>query len=266
MNKAFAGLLVVPLLLSGIAVKDKATTDGGIDKYAKLTRGTEKAYLEMKMDVALEQEKMRMTGEVKFWLDTKRGLYRLSATAQVVEEGKTQTMEAQILFSPEGQVVWNLVDGVAGEPRRDRRQKTVPGKCKLLSDMGPLVAFVDAAFGYERISKEVVLKRAEPPLKEKDKLHWFEVTPDPEVKKSDLFKLLCTEEDFTKVWLAFSPETGWPMKYVLRGEDAEVVIRVTKVDLKANLKGVFELPAEVKEKLEDEADEAQEEVEEEAAE
>ncbi|MFW6158610.1 MAG: hypothetical protein ACOC8E_04560 [Planctomycetota bacterium] len=53
------------------------------------------------------------------------------------------------------------------------------------------------------------------------------------------------------IWLGLSPATGWPMRHVVRGESIDFVGRVKRIDLTPRLRGVFDVPDDVRAKLEE---------------
>ena len=48
-----------------------------------------------------------------------------------------------------------------------------------------------------------------------------------------------------KLWLGFSPKTGWPVKYVVRSRNLDASIELTKLDANPDFRGVFKLPIAV---------------------
>lgn len=194
-------------------------------------------------------------GTAEIWFDRDQGLYRLHISLTVVARGKAEEVEAHIYVSPERTVYWEREGRKERNPKQ-RALKTEAGaepafeKLAHNGDVGGLmVPYVDAAFGFKRLRTEANMEAAESPLAEKDELRWYELKERPDAHRG-LVQELNMLGDKARVWLGVSPETGWPMKHAVRGEKGGAfTFTLTKVDAKPDLKGVFDLPAEVKAKL-----------------
>ena len=200
---------------------------------------------------------VRSEGTVKVWLDPGRGLYRVSVAVRMVTRNKEEDIEIHFVLTPKEAAGWRIEDGSVDET--NIYAKTKPGQPPILENghhiSGLLIPFAEAAFGYKRIKKELVMEKAKSPLPQPDKLKWHEVKPKNKENKTPFFKCLALSQG-TRVWLGLSPKTGWPMQHVIRSKnDGEAVFKVTKLDLKANLKGAFAIPADVKAKLDGAVDE-----------
>ena len=255
MKRTALALVLGVVLVSGVAIGGKEKTDSGASK-RRWPAKAEKVYVEMTFS-GREGDKAdsdRFAGSAKVWLDTRRGLYRIAAVLTRTDNGREEAVEAHLLLSPEGCVTWETEKDKLERVRR-RDLKSTPGEPPHLEKVhevaGIMIPFVEAAFEYKRLKTELVMERSKPPVPQADELRWHQIKKKGE-KASKLFRRLTLFSD-GNVWLGLSPKTGWPMKHVARTEKGkEAIFSVTKLDLKADLKGAFELPAGVKAALEKE--------------
>ena len=198
-------------------------------------------------------------GTAEIWFDRDQGLYRLHVTLKIAEgaaDGKPQDGEVHVIVSPERVVLWERQGREQRKPKQ-HALKTEAGAEPLLEeiqlgDLGSfIVPYVDAVFGFKRLKTEAKMEASESPLAGKDELRWYEVKPRDDAQDG-LARTIGKFGGRTRVWLGVSPATGWPMSYVARGVNGdEAKSTLTKVDTNPDLKGVFDLPAEVKAKLEE---------------
>ncbi|MFO7899236.1 MAG: hypothetical protein R6V58_09265, partial [Planctomycetota bacterium] len=153
------------------------------------------------------------------------------------------------ILGPDGAVTWRVREEEVLTASRDADQRTTPGEPTLLKDLGPLVLFADAAFGYPHLLGETRLVRSEPPLAGDDELLWVQVRKRPGTPER-FVELLALIKAPATIWLGLSPATGWPMRHVVRGESIDFVSRVKRIDLTPRLGGVFDVPDDVQAKLE----------------
>ena len=250
MRKAMS-VAIVCLALAGLALAEDAKTTGPLDAFAKLTSGTKTARIEIKLTGKMDD--VEAHGAVSFAWDTDKGLYRIDAVGEVDENGKKREVRSHINCGPDGTVTWEEGKDARGHANRAQERKTEPGKFVVLRDLGPALPFVDAAFGYPHLSADTVLKPAKSPLGDKDGLQWLQVQPK-EGDKSAFLRAMYDSDNLNDLWIGFSAKTGWPMALVIRGKDADVTLTATDVNTKPDLKGVFDLPADVKAQLEHKQD------------
>ena len=198
----------------------------------------------------------RYTGSVGIWFDKAQGLYRMRIAMTVTRKNKVETREAQFTLNPESCTVWEkkaerihnarkveLKTPAGQQPKFEQ----LPGGAREVGAV--MVPFVDATFGYKRLKSEAVMEKADSPLTDRDDLRWHQVKKK-EDDKGELVKRLGLYND-ASIWLGISADTDWPVKYVVRGKRGETItFTVTKTNTNPDLKGVFDLPAEVKAELE----------------
>jgi hypothetical protein len=205
--------------------------------------------------------KMHFTYTVNFWVDTEKKQYKTHAAITISAPDTNEPAEqpqGTVLFTPEMSVQWKTEYGSIQDVKK-RKSVITDGKPNdkegMMSQMMLELFFVDALFGYPDLKNHAMLIPTDSPLPDKDDLQWFELKDIPKEGEEDspFREALWADGDVDSILAGFSPDTGWPMALLFKGKRLSGTLRVTAIDLKPDLTGVFDLPPEVKAKMADPA-------------
>lgn len=239
------------LLLAGCAGLGPA---GPGDELAAASAEKTEPVDQARFDMTIERGtagREKATMKLTLWMDAERGSYRMRGVIETAPGagGGPAGGELHLILTADGATSWETRGGEVIRAARDADRATQRGRPALLADLGALVLFSDAAFGYPNLRRKTRLVPAEQPPTGENDLLWVQVRARPG-RRSQYFDLLAPVRRDPAVWIGFSAKHGWPMKHVARSDAAEFVARVEQIDLAPDLTDIFEIPGDVRATLE----------------
>ncbi len=242
---------LLTLLLAGCAGLGAA---GPGDELAAASAEKTEPIEQARFDMTIERGTAggeKATMKLTLWMDAGRGAYRMRGvieTAPGAGDGPAGG-ELHLILTADGATSWEAKDGEVIRAAQDADRATQPGRPALLADLGTLVLFSDAAFGYPNLRRKTRLVPAERPPTGENDLLWVRVRARPG-RRSPYFDLLAPVRQDPDIWIGFSEEHGWPMKHVARSDAATFIARVEQLDFDPDLTDIFEIPGDVRATLE----------------
>ena len=238
-------LVLWPLAISGKPVGDRERKPlGPLQKYAKLTSKVAGIHLKMTI-VLLDGGVKRSAGDAELWGDKKSGRYAFEVNITRTRGDRVSVRSEGCIRTNGETVKWRRRDGrlTSARKRKQAKDAKLPA---YVDDLDPLCFIYDGLYGYKMLAREITLKPDKPPQHEKDGLRWYLVEAVKHKERTAFQKAM--RLDRVSLWLGFSPEDGWIHGLVFKEKsDNDLgVLKITKLDLKPDLKGAFDLPADVK--------------------
>jgi hypothetical protein len=247
--KAAIGAGIVSVVLTAQSVAVGADKPVSLENYVRRTRNPQTALFEIRAECTVEDGQQVPPFQIELACDKVQRGYRSTTTSQGL------AVSYNVRFLGEEGVVWSAAEGNIDRIDQYKTRKAPRGKCPVLQRMGTVMFLVDAMFGYARLETETTLTRANSPLGKQDDLDWFEVSRPAGDDTGLFYATMASEALASRMWVGLSPKTGWPVKQVWKTRREKVkgqvtlIFTVTRVDTKPDLRAVFELPPNVKAKL-----------------
>ncbi|MFW6158611.1 MAG: hypothetical protein ACOC8E_04565 [Planctomycetota bacterium] len=235
------------LVLAWAGPAPGAEADVPIERFAKLTRETRAVRAETAMELAHPERDLETAMTGTLWLDVETGRVRVRA---IITKGEEAGKGATILLRPDGLVRWRWTRDGPTDVWRDLKRTARPGQLKPSEGLAPVNPLLDAALGYPHLAREATLTKAAPPPEQAGDLVWVAARRKPGVEKSTFFGPAFLRTPGAKLLVGFSQKTGWPMAWEIRTDAVTFTLRVTQLDLGPDLDAVFDIPDEVRAKLE----------------
>ena len=243
-------LVLSPFAISAGPVGGKKTkTLTPLQRYAKLTSKVSGIHLKMTV-VLLDKGVQRSTGDAELWGDKKNDRYAFEVNITKTRRDRVQVRSEGCIHRNGETIKWRRRDGQLTSARKRKRAKDAKLPA-YVDDLDPLAFIYDGFYGYKLLAQDITLKPQKPPQHEKDGLTWYLVSEVKHKERSKFQKTMRLER--VSLWLGFSPKDGWIHGLVFKeASDNDVgILKVTKLELNPNLKGAFDIPADVKAKLDE---------------
>ncbi|MFO7897953.1 MAG: hypothetical protein R6V58_02710, partial [Planctomycetota bacterium] len=172
---------LIALALAGCsALRGGRPASALVEDCAERTRPVDRAQIGMAIERGGSEEQAAQMA-LTLWMHAAAGRYRakVEITAATGAASELVGTELHLILGPDGAVTWRVREEEVLTASRDADQRTTPGEPMLLRDLGPLVLFADAAFGYPHLLRETRLVRSGSPLAAADKLLWMQVGKRP---------------------------------------------------------------------------------------